>query len=232
VKRIGLSMPKMPEKLFVTGCDEKTEWQLWWFIENYYKHNSIPLAIADFGMSEQAKNRLVASKHPALFCHMDLPQKGKGWFGKPKAMLSAPAKKVFWIDTDCEVLGNIERIFTHLEPNKLTMAMDRPWLKRRGEEWFNSGVVGFINKPDVLKQWAEKCESNPNVGDQEVLHSMLNPITRMTYIKELPNEYNWLRLQVEHDDEDSPNKKIMHWTGEKGNDRIRGKMKLQEMMRA
>ena len=34
-------MPKMPDKLIITGCDEKTEWQLWWFIENYYKHNNL-----------------------------------------------------------------------------------------------------------------------------------------------------------------------------------------------
>ena len=80
--------------------------------------------------------------------------------------------------------------------------------------------------------WAEQTKATPNVGDQEVLHSMLNPITRMTYITELPNEYNWLRLQIEHDDEDSSKKKIMHWTGEKGNDRIRGKMKIKEAMRA
>ena len=53
----------------------------------------------------------------------------------------------------------------------------------------------------------------------------------ITYITELPNIYNWLRLQVEHDDEDNPNKKIMHWTGEKGNDRIRGKMKIMEALR-
>ena len=61
----------MPDKLIITGCDEKTEWQLWWFIENYYKHNTIPLAIADFGMSEEAKNSLKSSYHPALFCHID-----------------------------------------------------------------------------------------------------------------------------------------------------------------
>ncbi len=227
-------MPKMPDKLIITGCDEKTEWQLWWFIENYYKHNTIPLAIADFGMSEEAKNHLKSSYHPALFCHMDCKVKEgiKGWFGKPMAMLKAPGKKCFWIDTDCEVLGNIDKMFNYIEPNKLTMAIDRPWLKRRKEEWFNSGVVGFYQKPDILKQWTEQVGASPDVGDQEVLHKMLNPITRMTYIKELPNEYNWLRLQVEHDDEPATNAKIMHWTGEKGNDRIRGKMKIARYINA
>ena len=64
-----------------------------------------------------------------------------------------------------------------------------------------------------------------------MLHSILNPITKMTYINELPNIYNWLRLQVEVDSEDSPNKNIMHWTGEKGNERIRGLIKISEVIR-
>ena len=32
-------MPKLPEKLFLRGCDERTEWQLPWFLENYFKDN-------------------------------------------------------------------------------------------------------------------------------------------------------------------------------------------------
>ena len=55
---------------------------------------------------------------------------------------------------------------------------------------------------------------------------------RRVYIKELPNEYNWLRVQLVNDKQDNKNKKIMHWTGEKGNDRIRGKIKIKEAMRA
>jgi hypothetical protein len=155
----------------------------------------------------------------------------KGWFLKPAAMLATPGKQVFWIDTDCQILGNIENMFRYIQPNKLTMAIDRPWLKRRKEEWHNSGVVGFENRPIILHQWAAEVKNNPKVGDQEVLHSMLNPITKMTYISELPNEYNWLRLQVENDGEDSPKKKIMHWTGEKGNERIRGLIKIAETIR-
>jgi hypothetical protein len=226
-------MPKMPDKLIVTGCDEKTEWQLPWFLDNYFKHNTIPIAVANFGMSEEMKKRVY--DRAGVFCYMDINKDYEnydiGWFHKPAAMLSAPGHNVFWIDTDCEILGNIENMFRYIQPNKLTMAIDRPWLKRRKEEWHNSGVVGFHQKPDILKQWAETVKRNPAVGDQEVLHSMLNPITMIAYIAELPNIYNWLRLQVEHDDEDNPNKKIMHWTGEKGNDRIRGKMKIMEALR-
>lgn len=225
-------MPKIKEKLIITGCDTNTEWQLPWFIENYSKYNTISLCVADFGMSESMLN--FVDNHPYVYCIMHMQKEesenSKAWFYKPIAMSNVPAKKGVWLDTDCQVLGNIEGIFNHIEKNKLSMAVDRPWLLRRKEEWHNSGVVGFEGKPEILTQWAKECKNNPVVGDQEVLHSILNPITKMTYIKELPNIYNWLRLQIENDGEDSKDKKIMHWTGQKGNDRIRGLMKIQEVI--
>ena len=225
-------MPKLLDKCIVTGCDEKTEWQLPWFLENYYSWNTIPLLVADFGMTQQMKDYTRTTPIKGLLEKNATLDFNKGWFFKPITMYSTPAKEAFWIDTDCEILGNLEFMFRYIKPNKLCMAIDRPWLKRRKEEWYNSGVVGWGGKPDILRMWAEQTKARPNVGDQEVLHEMLNPITRMTYITELPNEYNWLRLQIEHDNEDSSKKKIMHWTGEKGNDRIRGKMKIKEAMRA
>ena len=121
-----------------------------------------------------------------------------------------------------EVKGKIDDMFDLLVPNKLCMIEDKPWTKRRGERWFNSGVVGFIDKPRILREWALKTanKNHLEVGDQEVLHSMLNPITQLTYIHELPNEYNVLRLQVELDNYKGP-KKIIHWTGAKGKERIK-----------
>ena len=226
-------MPKLPENLFLTGCDEKTEWQLPWFLENYFEYNNTPIAIGNFGMSDEMV-RWCETKSRA-FCLMHHDQVGqfeKAWFLKPAAMLKAPGKKVVWLDTDCQVMANLDHIFRILVPNKLNMVMDRPWLKRRKEEGFNSGVVGFINKPEILHKWAKQVEDTPNVGDQEVLHSMLDPLNRQIYIHELPNKWNWLRLQIEHDNEDSNDKKIMHWTGAKGNDRIKGLMKIKEAIRA
>ena len=103
------------------------------------------------------------------------------------------------------------------------MAEDKPWTKRRQEIWHNSGVVGFRYKPQILRAWLEQVKTLPIVGDQEVLHSMLNPITRMTYIEDLPQQYNCLRLEIE-DGIDIPNKKIIHWTGQIGKDHIRSLM--------
>jgi len=225
-------MPKIIEELVITGCDSKTEWQLPWFLDNYLKHNRIPICVANFGVTEETRQWLAT--HPFIHCIMDLKETSdiKAWFHKPTAMFHLPAKKGVWLDTDCQVLDNIGKIFRLIEQDKLLMAVDRPWLKRRGELWHNSGVVGWTGRPEILQKWITAIKENPNVGDQEVLHSILNPITMMKYIKELPNEYNWLRLQIENDGEDSPSKKIVHWTGEKGNDRIRGMMKVMEALSA
>jgi len=226
-------MPKMPDRLVLTGCDKKTEWQLPWFLDTYYKTNTLPLAIADFGMSEEMNKRV--RSHPAVFCVMALDPNYegniKGWFLKPAALIKSPGKSVVWVDTDCEIMSKLDPLFNLLQPNKLNMVKDHPWIKRRGENWFNSGVVGVINKPEILGKWHQAVTENPQVGDQEVLHSLLNPITQMTYINELPNEWNVLRLQIEMDGYTGP-KKIMHWTGEKGNDRIRGLIKVSEFVRS
>jgi hypothetical protein len=102
------------------------------------------------------------------------------------------------------------------------MVEDKPWTKRRGENgaWYNSGVVGYIGKPPILRQWADWILESNEIGDQEVLYERLDPLEKLTYINPLPNEYNWLRVQIEHDDQDSWNKKVVHWTGYKGKKRI------------
>ena len=36
---------------FLTGCDDKTEWQLPWFMDNFRQHNQeAKIVLADFGM--------------------------------------------------------------------------------------------------------------------------------------------------------------------------------------
>ena len=209
----------------MTGCDEKTEWSLEWFIDNYRKYIDTPMIFANFGVSEKMLNFVRDSgKFQGV---MDVSHKEeKGWFLKPYSMLNTPAKMTYWIDTDCEILGDISPLFDMLELEKLSMVEDKPWSKRRGEVWFNSGVVGFKFKPSVLYNWVKTVKEKPTVGDQETLHMMLgDDLGRRVYIKELPNEYNWLRVQLVNDKEDSTNKKIMHWTGEKGNIIIREKIK-------
>ena len=185
-------------KVFLTGCDNNTEWQLPWFVHNYRKHNTTPLVLADFGMSKEA--RAIAEESFDLI--ITVKSEAQGWFKKPRAILDATkldgVKKVCWLDTDCEITADISPIFNLSEYGKLGMVKDRPWSTRRDElgSWYNSGVVLVENTPNILKMWADECIRNPVQGDQEVLYIMMggDEITKMSYIKPLPHTYNTLRL--------------------------------------
>jgi len=217
------------DKCVVTGCDEKTAWQLQWFLANYSANTTIPLIVADFGMSENTLNRIRFS--PGVSGIMDLKSTpDQGWFNKPISMFNAPAKTVLWLDTDCEIKSSLEQLFRLFVPNKLNMVEDKPWTKRRGETWHNSGVVGFIDRPQILHQWCNAVRAKPEVGDQEVLHGLLNPITRMTHINDLPFEWNVMRLATDIDNYKGPIR-IQHHTGEKGKDKIRGLMQIRSIVK-
>ena len=211
---------KLYDEAFLTGCDKNHEWFLEWFIANYKKHVKTPLIFADFGLSESALSYVKDNVH-AVMNVTKSPE--KGWFKKPRTMVKCPAKKTVWIDTDCEVRENTDDIFDLIEPEKLLMAKDEPWIWRRGHLWHNSGVVGFQDKPVILYQWVKAVKQNPLDGDQEVLDKILSPITKIKYITDLPNKYNVLRLQLEKDGYGGE-VKIAHWTGQKG------KIKISEMV--
>lgn len=215
----------MYSKAFLTGCDHNTEWMLDWFCHNYFRYNTAPIIFADFGVSEEVRKKVETVFNEVIYIE---PHQTKAWFCKPEAMLKSSkiAEKVVWIDTDCEILKPLDKIFDYVVDNKLSMVQDIPWTTRRGEVWHNTGVVGFKGKPQILHDWIKAIELNPTVGDQEVLHLLLrkDPLTRRVHIEDLPEKYNWLRLN--NIDNRSNNKKcIMHWTGNKGKEEIKKKVK-------
>ena len=212
-------------EVFLTGCDVNTEWQLPWFIEKYRKHNTAPLILANFGMSKEMRGI------EGVDLVIDIKSEAKGWFKKPRAILDATQldgiRKVCWLDTDCEVTGNIETIFDMTEKGKLGMVKDRPWSTRRNElgEWYNSGVVAVEGTPNILRAWADECIRNPVQGDQEVLYLMMggDALKKLSCIQPMPHTYNTLRLDY-IDNIQVGNPKIIHHTGKKGNDVIRSQI--------
>lgn len=206
---------RLYDQVFLTGCDRNSEWMIPWFIKNYKKHNKTPLVFANFGLSETGLNHISSFAHETI----DLTKtKEKGWFKKPQAILETTkiAKKVCWLDTDCEVLADLSDVFTLTESGKIGMVEDKPWTKRRGETWHNTGVVVVEGNPVILQEWIRLVKINPQIGDQEVLHTFLRQdMRRHLYVTDLPEEYNWVRLNLV-DGRDSKRKKVMHWTGQKG----------------
>lgn len=216
----------MNREFFITGCDKNTEWMIPWFLEGFRTHNKSPILIADFGMSPKMRSWCRNNFDEVIDIETTNFKGVKGWFMKPNAMIEASKRgyKTCWIDSDIQVLGDLSSIFDTVVSGKLSMVQDNPWVKRRNEEWYNSGVVAFAHCPPILLQWADKCKTEPTVGDQEVLHGMTNdPISKLTYIKPIHNKYNYLRLQID-DGDIVPDRLVIHWTGPKGKDEIRRQM--------
>lgn len=207
---------------FVTGCDRHQEWMLVWFLRNYRKHNTTPIVFADFGVSDEIKH-WVKINFDDYIPIPRYPLNGPAWFLKPLSLIETPSRRKCWIDTDCEVLGDISGIFSHVRPKMLSICRDMPWSIRRKEIWHNTGVVACIDNPTILYNWHDNCRVNTDSirGDQEILHAMMtDPLQVNMFINDLPNKYNWLRLQI-LDGYDDPHKLIMHHTGPVGKDTIR-----------
>lgn len=220
-------MTEMHDKSFITGCDENTEWQLPWFIRNYFTFNETHLFVCDFGMSEEMVEFVNGLELNVTL--IEIKSEAKGWFKKPLAMLHCGelSHKSCWLDTDCEVLADITPIFEYTQPHKITMCEDRPWTRRRGElgTWYNSGVVAFEGRPNILRVWGDECIKNPVIGDQETLYGMMNgdEIMKMSIIEPLPHKYNTLRLDY-LDGIAVKDPHIIHHTGAKGNAYIKESM--------
>lgn len=200
---------------FITGVDQNHEWMLQWWVNNVRKHNKSHITLCDFGMSpaisEWARNN---SDH---FIKYE-PHHKCAWFYKTQCLLDSPYEKTCWLDSDCQVVANIEDIFDYVEEGQIGITKDVP---RSNGEWWATGVVVVKGQPDILKGWHMVAEKAHLRGDQEAFRSMLEQVPEFQKdIVEVPNEYQWLRLQLARRI-DSPNKKVIHWTGPTGKQHIR-----------
>ena len=234
VKQSMVIMKHMELKMynvFITGCDKNTEWMIpWWY--SHIRKTGVSLLIYDFGMTESMLEWASLPKDINIGPRLN---NGKAaWFNKPDAIKHAIGifDKVVWVDTDCQVFPGAEDIFDKLVDNKLNMVVDRPWSARDGSTWYNSGVVGVTtHNLDILNKWIEICKPKyQHRGDQEALHHYLgnDPLSGLVHINELPNEYNWLRLQGEPA---SP-VKIRHHTGQKGKALIKSMMEYDRQKKS
>ncbi len=136
----------------LTGCDERHEWMLKWWWENYSRHNSYPVVFCDFGMTKSAQ-MWCASKGEVLSADTDEPvitlnekidprlltiwetihnksalHFRKIWFCKPFFCSSTPFDQTIWIDLDGQVKKPLSPFFTALEkaPEGFALCKDTP----------------------------------------------------------------------------------------------------------
>lgn len=199
---------------FITGVDSNHEWMLEWWFNNIRKHSDIPITICDFGMSDKMSNwaEMTASHF------IKYPKHHKcAWFYKSQCLLDSPFEKTCWLDADCQVLTNIDDIFKYAHEGKLGLTRD----VGRGKGWWATGVVVIKGKPVILQDWNNISRDSALRGDQETLNYLLQSTSYSDrQIAEMPLEYQWLRLQLSRG-QDSPDKKVIHWTGPSGKEHIK-----------
>ena len=199
--------------MIITGVDKNHEDLVIWWYEQVRKHNpNAKIGIWDFGMSFVMRE--VVKGLDAWLSDPITHSSNIGWFNKTRAVINTPSQSVAWLDVDCQVLQNIEEIFSLVPPD--TIGLTRDWVR---DNWWATGVIVVNDRPKLLEHWNNMLLKTAIRGDQEMLYEIVGK-KEHEQIQELPQEYQWLRISLNRH-KDSPNKKIIHWTGHKGKRFIR-----------
>lgn len=240
------TLTSVANKGFIVAADITQEWLLPWWLDNYSKHNDLPVAFIDLGLSKEMKrwcqekghyihlqipDIFVSEKNSFSLNHIEKWEKEHGssfwesrnaWFKKPLACLQTPFDLSVWIDLDCEIKGSLSSLFSlPLLPSKIAFAK-----KYHPLAPVNSGVILFKKGASIIEDWAkESLENNLlYLGDQDILHAFIQDHKLLT--KDLPLIYNWSRLN-----KPNPKALIIHWHGKPGKSFITHqiqKTKIQE----
>ena len=203
--------------MIITGVDKNHEDLVIWWYEQVIKYNpNVKIGIWDFGMTPEMREQV--SKLPVWLSEPTIHPSKIGWFNKTKAVINTPSQSVAWLDVDCQVLQNIEEIFS-LVPSGM-IGLTRDWVR---DNWWATGVIVVNDRPQLLEHWNNMLLKTSIRGDQEMLYHLVHK-NNHEQIQELPQEYQWLRISLNRG-KDSPNKKIIHWTGPKGKRFIREHLK-------
>ena len=234
----------------IVGCDQKQEWMLPWWYEHFRKHNDLPVAFIDFGMTHHAKKwcsahgALIPLKAPTGFVYpqIKIPKELRvkwekryvthvwsargSWFNKPFALLQSPFKETIWLDLDCEILGSIKHLYQKLHKHS-RIALVRDNTGPFEDVGYNSGVVVYDSTTPLLTYWAAACirQNNHFLGDQEILTDLIQNAD--IEVAELPEKYNWVVNGGIH-----PEAVVLHWSGSWGKQMIRNRVSSGEKVAA
>jgi hypothetical protein len=214
---------------FLVACDQAQEWLLSWWWENYVQEHSFPVAFADFGMSEEAKQwcRARGALIDVQIDNYRVAVEGEvaretvevwnvpgrpfwssrhAWFKKPFACLQSPFDRTIWMDLDCEILASLDSLFDCIDPISKIGIARRP---DPAEKMYNSGVIVFDKDCPLIQLWAELSRKANHVfcGDDDALSHLIHQMGQDVF--ELNPTYNWSMCRG------APifNAKVLHWDG-------------------
>ncbi len=229
----------------LVGANERQEWLLAWWWDNYRRRNDYPVCFVDFGLSEKKKRwckergQLISLRMPPLFVRdrgevdgtlaeeweKSFPdtfwESREAWFKKAQACLESPYDETIWIDLDCEIVKPLEGLWGQSERVALAkdfsaISVDFPI--------YNSGVIVFQKNDPLIVEWAKQSiEKNALFrGDQDVLSQII--ADEKLPIHELDPMYNWSIGRGERKDV-----VIYHWLGDAAKSVLQNKLILARL---
>jgi hypothetical protein len=230
----------------IIASNEKQEWLLPWWWENYTQHNAFPVTFVDFGLSEEGKD----------FCRqrgevVEIPflpsigakeeaeeEKGKFWeatYGsstwwdkrnfwhkKPIALLQTPYQHTLWLDIDCEVHASLAPLFRQIAEKEAILLCPEP---EEAQEYDRE--KGHIFPDEVLFNSGVIGFTKGSSHIMEWAHHTLkehgsylgdqNLLSRLIYEKKWPVQIlDRLYNWRQITHGKHPDVKITHWVGESG----------------
>ncbi len=168
--------------MIITGVDKNHEDLVIWWYEQVRKHNpNVKIGIWDFGMSFVMREVV-----KGIYAWLSDPithSSNIGWFNKTRAVINTPSQSVAWLDVDCQVLQNIEEIFSLVPPD--TIGLTRDWVR---DNWWATGVIVVNDRPKLLEHLNNKFIKTAIRADQEKLDERVGKKEHQQ-IQEQPQEY-------------------------------------------
>ena len=217
---------------------EQSDLLRWWH-DNFQRFNHYPLAVADFGMSNQ--DRRFASTVSSIISLEDMDCGSvTGWFRKPFAISCSPFSKTIWLDVDVEIRGDLGILFPYCTDSRIGVGEDTflnsrackngLFRKRLPPEaiLYDTGLLVVEEDSSILASWREATrQASPGEfdGDNEILSLLLhrNP----ALVCSIPKALHCMRCEG-----DRSGTLVMHWTGARGKAAIRERMQESQRERA
>ena len=187
----------------LTGCDRNLELFLPWWFDHLQKHNNLPVAIIDYGLSDWGKRvaknigMLIPKKFISIPKCKYQPSKAypkrrhdarDSYLYKPFGLQQSPFNQTIWLDVDCMVKSCLNLLFD--TPNfglVVNDSLGQEWAQRYNifkspeTKVLNGGVLVFKSNCPIIQSWVDAVFSK---GANHVLDDIL--LSELIFDEKLP----------------------------------------------
>ncbi len=225
-----------PGQGVIVGLDAGREWLMPWWFDTFRRHNDLPVAFADFGMT--AAMRDWCADRGSVVDVADAPVPAAA-LRRPFAVLRAPFEEILWLEPECEVRGAVGPLLALSREGGVALmpaATDRAVAAEAGDgrsapsggapAW-DGAMLAIRHGHSLATDWAAEvvARGSEQENDREALARV---IARRGYaVRPIP-------LTLASDQHGGPGAAaaVCRWTGEDGQAALRERLKAEAHLAA